>query len=166
MPFADSLEPPLHRRMFALEMALPHHGLGNWEDLVPAIPSPDLATWAWEAMMLDLIHFVTDTPSPGSVSYQDVGVNSPPPPGDVPLFLSDPMSPASPLLPDPSPPSPPLFGTIATLAIDLTGEDDDKDIYESLSFRDHRLEREMMDADGMEVDEDGDVPIRSESSVA
>ncbi|KAJ4495512.1 hypothetical protein C8R41DRAFT_866319 [Lentinula lateritia] len=27
-PFSDSLEPPLHRRMFALETALPHHGAG------------------------------------------------------------------------------------------------------------------------------------------
>ncbi|KAJ3854097.1 hypothetical protein EV368DRAFT_80963 [Lentinula lateritia] len=167
-PFDDSLEPPLHRRMFALEMALPHHGLGSWEDLVPAVPSLDPATQAWEAMMLDLIHFVTDMPSPGSVSYQDVGVDpcgidSPPPSGDAPLFLPDPTSPASPLLPGPSPPLPPLFGAVATLAIDLTGEDDE-DIYESPSSRDHRLERELTDADGMEVDED--VPIKSEPSVA
>ncbi|KAJ3858395.1 hypothetical protein EV359DRAFT_87804 [Lentinula novae-zelandiae] len=167
-PFDDSLEPPLHCQMFALETALPHHGLGSWEDLVPAVPSLDLATQAWEAMMLDLIHFVTDTPSPGSMSYQDVGVDpcgidSSPPSGDAPLFLPDPTSPASPLLPGPSPPLPSLFGTVATLAIDLTGEDDE-DIYESPSSRDHRLERELMDADGMEVDED--VPIKSESSVA
>ncbi|GAW09952.1 hypothetical protein LENED_012171 [Lentinula edodes] len=74
-PFNDSLEPPLHRRMFALETALLHHGLGNWEDLVPAVPSLDSATQAWEAMMLDLIHFVTDTPSPGSVLHQEVGVD-------------------------------------------------------------------------------------------
>ncbi|KAJ3803488.1 hypothetical protein F5876DRAFT_85232 [Lentinula aff. lateritia] len=125
--------------------------------------------WAWEAMMLDLIHFVTDTPFPGSVSHQEVGVDprgfdSPPPPGDVPLFLPDPTSPASPPLPDPSPPPPQLFGTVATLAIDLTGEDDDEDIYESPVSRDRRLEREATGADGMEVDED--VPIKSESSVA
>ncbi|KAJ3803702.1 hypothetical protein F5876DRAFT_84643 [Lentinula aff. lateritia] len=168
-PFDNSLEPPLHRRMFALETALPHHGLGNWEDLVPAVPSLDLATQAWEAIMLDLIHFVMDTPSPGSVSHQEVGVDprgfdSPPPPGDVPLFLPDPTSPASPPPPDPSPPPPPLFGTVATLAIDLTGEDDDEDIYESPVSRDRRLEREVTGADGMEVDED--VPIKSESSVA
>ncbi|KAJ3924915.1 MAG: hypothetical protein NXY57DRAFT_968766, partial [Lentinula lateritia] len=168
-PFDDSLEPPLHRRMFALETALPHHGLGSWEDLVPAIPSLDPATQAWEAMMLDLIHFVTDMPSPGSVSHQEVGVDprgfdSPSPPGDVPLFLPDPTSPASPPLPDPSPPPPQLFGTVATLAIDLTGEDDDEDIYESPVSRDRRLEREATGADGMEVD--ADVPIKSESSVA
>ncbi|KAJ3804848.1 hypothetical protein F5876DRAFT_82525 [Lentinula aff. lateritia] len=167
-PFDNSLEPPLHRQMFALETALPHHGLGSWEDLVPAVPSLDPATQAWEAMMLDLMHFVTDTPSPGSVSYQDVGVDpcgidSPPPSGDAPLFLPDPMSPASPLLPGPSPPLPPLFGTVATLAINLTGEDDEG-IYESPSSRDHCLERELTDADGMEVDEDA--PIKSESSVA
>ncbi|KAJ3810407.1 hypothetical protein F5876DRAFT_65635 [Lentinula aff. lateritia] len=167
VPFNDSLEPPLHHQMFALEMALPHHGLGNWEDLVPAIPSLDQAMQAWEAMMLDLIHCVTDTPPPGSVSYQEVGVDpcgvdSPPP--DVHLFLPDSTSPASPLLPDPSPPPPPLFGTVATLAIDLTGEDDDEDIYESPSSRRRRLEREVMDADGMEVDEG--VPVKSESSVA
>ncbi|KAJ3847462.1 hypothetical protein EV368DRAFT_87717 [Lentinula lateritia] len=146
-PFNDSLEPPLHCRMFALEMALPHHGLGNWEDLVPAIPSLDQATQAWEAMMLDLIHFVTDAPPP-----------------DVPLLLPDPMLPTSPLLPNPSPPPPPLFGTVTTLAIDLMGEDDDKDIYESLSSRGHCLEREVMEADGMEVDEG--VPVKSELSVA
>ncbi|KAJ3845823.1 hypothetical protein EV368DRAFT_90031 [Lentinula lateritia] len=154
-PFDNSLEPPLHRQMFALEMALPHYGLSNWEDLVPAIPSLDPATQAWEAMMLELIHFVTDTPPPGSVSYQEVGVDplgvdSPPPP-DIPLFLPDSTSPTSPLVPNPSPSPSPLF-------------DDDKDIYESPSSRDHRLEREMMDADGMEVD--GDVPIKSESYVA
>ncbi|KAJ3897855.1 hypothetical protein F5879DRAFT_995458 [Lentinula edodes] len=169
MPFDDSLEPPLHHWMFALEMALPHHGLGSWEDLVPAVPSLHLATQAWEAMMLALIHFITDTPFPGSVSYQKIGVeprgvDSPPPPGNIPLFLPDPMSPTSPLFPDPSPPPPPLFGTVATLAIDLTGEDNDKDIYESPSSRDHHLEREMMDVDGMEVDED--VPIKSKSSIA
>ncbi|KAJ3848596.1 hypothetical protein EV368DRAFT_68131 [Lentinula lateritia] len=167
VPFNDSLEPPLHHQMFALEMALPHHGLGNWEDLVPAIPSLDQAMQAWEAMMLDLIHCVTDTPPPGSVSYQEVGVDpcgvdSPPP--DVHLFLPDSTSPASPLLPNPSPPPPPLFSTVATLAIDLTGEDDDEDIYESPSSRRRRLEREVMDADGMEVDEG--VPVKSESSVA
>ncbi|KAJ3924901.1 MAG: hypothetical protein NXY57DRAFT_968802 [Lentinula lateritia] len=165
--FDDSLEPPLHRRMFALETALPHHGLGNWEDLVPAVPSLDPATQAWEAMMLDLIHFVTDTPSPGSVSHQEVGVDprgfDSPPPGDVSLFLPDLISPASPLPPDPSPPLPPLFGTVAALAIDLTGEDDDEEIYESPSSWDRHLEREVTDADGMEVDED--VPIKSESSV-
>ncbi|KAJ3924675.1 MAG: hypothetical protein NXY57DRAFT_1044734, partial [Lentinula lateritia] len=167
-PFDDSLEPPLHRWMFALETALPHHGLGNWEDLVPAVPSLDSATQAWEAMMLDLIHFVTDTPSSSSMSHQEVGVDphgfdSPPPPGDVPLFLLDLTSPTSPLPLDPTPPPPPLFGTVATLAIDLTGEDDDEDIYESPSSRGCRLEREVTDADGMEVDEG--IPIKSESSI-
>ncbi|KAJ3924812.1 MAG: hypothetical protein NXY57DRAFT_968975, partial [Lentinula lateritia] len=168
-PFNNSLEPPLHCRMFALETALPHHGLGNWEDLVPAVPNLDSATQAWEAMMLDLIHFVTDTPSSSSVSHQEVGVDprgfdSPPPSGDVPLFLPDLTSPTSPLPPDPTPPPPPLFGTVTTLAIDLTGEDDDEDIYESPSSRGRRLEREVTDADGMEVDEG--IPIKSESSVA
>ncbi|KAJ3804272.1 hypothetical protein F5876DRAFT_83446 [Lentinula aff. lateritia] len=164
-PFEDSLEPPLHHRMFALETALPHHGLGNWEDLVPAVPSLDQATQEWEAMMLDLIHFVMDTPPPGFVSYQEVGVDprgvdSPPP--DVPLFLPDSMSPASPLLPNPSPPPPPLFGAITTLAIDLTSEDDDKDLYESPSSRDRHSPREVTGG-GMEVDESA--PIRSESPV-
>ncbi|KAJ3805100.1 hypothetical protein F5876DRAFT_82171 [Lentinula aff. lateritia] len=132
-PFEDSLELPVHRRMFALETALPHH----------------------------------DTPPPGSVSYQDVGVdphevNSPPP--DVPLFLPDSTSPTSPLLPNPSPPPPPLFGAVATLAIDLTGEDNNEDLYESPSSRDHCLAWEVTDADGMEVDEGA--PVKSESSVA
>ncbi|KAJ3920567.1 hypothetical protein F5877DRAFT_65609 [Lentinula edodes] len=63
-PFSDSLEPPLHRRMFALETALPHHGADNWEDLVPAVPSLDTLMQKWEAMMSSYIHFVTEPPSP------------------------------------------------------------------------------------------------------
>ncbi|KAJ3884002.1 hypothetical protein GG344DRAFT_71646, partial [Lentinula edodes] len=63
-PFSDSLEPPLHRRMFALETALPHHGTGNWEDLVPAVPSLDTLMQEWEAMMSSYIRFVTEPPSP------------------------------------------------------------------------------------------------------
>ncbi|KAJ3870948.1 hypothetical protein F5051DRAFT_446879, partial [Lentinula edodes] len=63
-PFSDSLEPPLHRRMFALETALPHHGAGNWEDLVPAVPSLDTLMQEWEAMMSSYIRFVTEPPSP------------------------------------------------------------------------------------------------------
>ncbi|KAJ3845850.1 hypothetical protein EV368DRAFT_89996, partial [Lentinula lateritia] len=130
-PFDDSLEPPLHRQMFALETALPHHGLG--------LGGHDVG--------LD----------PFCYGYAFPRVC------DAPLFLPDPTSPASPLLPGPSPPLPPLFGAVPTLAIDLTGEDDE-DIYESPSSRDHHLERELTDADGMEADED--VPIKSESSVA
>ncbi|KAJ3884357.1 hypothetical protein GG344DRAFT_71410 [Lentinula edodes] len=63
-PFSDSLEPPLHCRMFALETALPHHGAGNWEDLVPAVPSLDTLMQEWEAMMSSYIRFVTKPPSP------------------------------------------------------------------------------------------------------
>ncbi|KAJ3846940.1 hypothetical protein EV368DRAFT_88319 [Lentinula lateritia] len=65
--FKDSLEPLLHQHMFALDTALPHYGVGNWEDLVPAVPSLYLLMQRWEAMMLDYIHFVTDTPFPEAV---------------------------------------------------------------------------------------------------
>ncbi|KAJ3926788.1 MAG: hypothetical protein NXY57DRAFT_966148 [Lentinula lateritia] len=164
-PFDDSLEPPLHCRMFALETALPHHGLGNWEDLVPAVPSH--SGLGGFDVGLDPFRYRYAFPRVCVASGSrggPRGFDSPPPPGDVPLFLPDLTSPASPLPPDPSPPPPPLFGTVAALAIDLTGEDDDEDIYESPSSQDRHLEREVTDADGMEVDED--IPIKSELSVA
>ncbi|KAJ3849328.1 hypothetical protein EV368DRAFT_85650 [Lentinula lateritia] len=102
-----------------------------------------------------------------ALQEEDVGVdphevNSPPP--DVPLFLPDSTSPTSPLLPNPSPPPPLLFGAVATLAIDLTGENNNEDLYESPSSRDRRLAWEVTDVDGMEVDEGA--PVKSESSVA
>ncbi|KAJ3897583.1 hypothetical protein F5879DRAFT_995824 [Lentinula edodes] len=78
-PFSDSLEPPLHRRMFALETALPYHGAGNWEDLVPAVPSLDTLMQEWEAMMSSYIRFVTEPPLPqgdpqgeGSAHHEEV----------------------------------------------------------------------------------------------
>ncbi|KAJ3860805.1 hypothetical protein EV359DRAFT_84946 [Lentinula novae-zelandiae] len=42
----------------------------------------------------------------------------------VPLFLPEQESPTSPSPPPPSPGLPPLFGSVAPLAIDLTGNDD------------------------------------------
>ncbi|KAJ3847430.1 hypothetical protein EV368DRAFT_87755 [Lentinula lateritia] len=140
-PFDDSLEPPLHRRMFALEMALPHHGAGNWKDLIPAIPSLDHLMQEWEAMMLNFIHFVTDTPFPQAGSHEEgtgpreeipnlqegAGVGT----ADIPLFLPDPLSPTPIDFPASPPPPPPLFSSVASLAINMMVDDDDEDIYES-----------------------------------
>ncbi|KAJ3804649.1 hypothetical protein F5876DRAFT_82811 [Lentinula aff. lateritia] len=142
-PFDDSLEPPLHRRMFALETALPHHGAGNWEDLVPALPSLDCLTQEWEAMMSSYIHFVTDTPLP----QEGAGGGT----AAVPLFLSDPLSP-TPVASTASPPSlPPRFGSVANLAIDMMTDDDDEDIYESPGSieRRNRLEGNLGEDDLM-----------------
>ncbi|KAJ3858306.1 hypothetical protein EV359DRAFT_87940 [Lentinula novae-zelandiae] len=48
-PPDDSLEPPFHRRMFALSTPLPHSdGAGRWDDIVPALPSIDQLTADWE----------------------------------------------------------------------------------------------------------------------
>ncbi|GAW07391.1 hypothetical protein LENED_009379 [Lentinula edodes] len=140
-PFNDSLEPPLHRCMFALETALPHHGAGNWEDPVPAVPSLDRLMQEWEAMMSSYIRFVTDTPLPqgdpqeeGSGHHKEVsalqegeGAGT----AAVPLFLPDSLSP-TPVASAASPsPLPPRFGSIANLAIDMMADEDDEDIYES-----------------------------------
>ncbi|KAJ3927618.1 MAG: hypothetical protein NXY57DRAFT_965305 [Lentinula lateritia] len=140
-PFDNSLEPPLHRRMFALDTALPHHGAGNWEDLVPALPSLDCLTQEWEAMMSSYICFVTDTPLPqvdpqeeGSGDHEEIsalqegegGGTAP-----VPLFLPDSLS-TTPAASAASPPSlPPRFGSVANLAIDMMADEDDENIYES-----------------------------------
>ncbi|KAJ3871987.1 hypothetical protein F5051DRAFT_445615 [Lentinula edodes] len=162
-PFSDSLEPPLHRRMFALETALPHHGAGNWEDLVPAVPSLDTLMQEWEAMMSSYIRFVTDTPLPqgdpqeeGSDHHEEVSALQEGKGGGqekgssvhpeevsalqegeggvtaaVPLFLPDPLSP-TPVASAASPPSlPPRFGSVATVVIDMTADEDDEDLYES-----------------------------------
>lgn len=140
-PFDDSLEPPLHRRMFALDTALPHHGAGNWEDLVPALPSLDRLTQEWEAMMSSYIRFVTDTPLPpvdlqeeGSADHEEVSVLQEGESGGtaaVPLFLPDSLS-ATPVASAASPsPLPPRFGSVANLAIDMTADEDEEDIYES-----------------------------------
>ncbi|KAJ3803745.1 hypothetical protein F5876DRAFT_84546, partial [Lentinula aff. lateritia] len=140
-PFDDSLEPPLHRRMFALDTALPHHGAGNWEDLVPALPSLDRLTQEWEAMMFSYIRFVTDTPLPqvdpqeeGSADHEEVSALQEGESGGtaaVPLFLPDSLS-ATPVASAASPPPlPPRFGSVANLAIDMTADEDEEDIYES-----------------------------------
>ncbi|KAJ3804354.1 hypothetical protein F5876DRAFT_83325, partial [Lentinula aff. lateritia] len=145
-PFDDSLEPPLHRRMFALDTALPHHGAGNWEDLVPALPSLDRLTQEWEAMMSSYIRFVTDTPLPqvdpqeeGSGDHEEVSI------------LQEGEGGAA------SPPSlPPRFGSVANLAIDMTADEDDEDIYESPGSveRRNRLEGNPGEDDPM-----GDGPV-------
>ncbi|KAJ3858716.1 hypothetical protein EV359DRAFT_87314 [Lentinula novae-zelandiae] len=171
-PFSDSLEPPLHRRMFALETALPHHGAGNWEDLVPAVPSLDTLMQEWEAMMSSYIRFVTDTPLPqgdpqeeGSDPHEEVSALQEGEGGGqekgsvhpeevsalqegkgrvtaaaVPLFLPDSLSP-TPVASAASLPSlPPRFGSVATLVIDMTADEDDEEIYESpgsIERRDH-----------------------------
>ncbi|KAJ3897281.1 hypothetical protein F5879DRAFT_996292 [Lentinula edodes] len=143
-PPPDSLEPPLHRRMLALSMALPHReGAGRWNNIIPAIPSDD-------QLMLRYIHHITNTPLPApdvpvpmvvelDVDSSDAVVERPleetgPPSSvgsslQVPLFLPEQESPTSPSPPPPSPGLPPLFGSIAPLSIDLTGDDDE--LYET-----------------------------------
>ncbi|KAJ3846309.1 hypothetical protein EV368DRAFT_89233 [Lentinula lateritia] len=175
-PFDDSLEPPLHRRMFALETALPHHGAGNWEDLVPAVPSLDRLTQEWEAMMSSYIHFVTDTPLPqvdpqeeGSGHHEEVSALQEGVSGGtaaVPLFLPDPLSP-TPVALAASPPSlPPHFGSVANLAIDMTADDNDEDIYESPGSIEHRnhLEGNLVEDDPM--GDGANSSLKGESSVA
>ncbi|KAJ3804499.1 hypothetical protein F5876DRAFT_70583 [Lentinula aff. lateritia] len=66
-PPDNSLEPPLHRRMLALSTALPHSDcIGRWDDLIPALPSVDQLTSAWEQLMLGYIHHITDVPLSGT----------------------------------------------------------------------------------------------------
>ncbi|KAJ3845896.1 hypothetical protein EV368DRAFT_89923 [Lentinula lateritia] len=155
-PPPDSLEPPLHRRMLSLSTVLPHRGgTGRWDDLVPAIPSDDQLTQDWEQLMLQYMHHITDTPLPvpdppvpmssmGPVPESSVEANveqsleapivqvSSPSGGShppVPLFLSEQESPTSPSPPPRSPILPLLFGSVASLSIDLTGDDDE--LYET-----------------------------------
>ncbi|KAJ3858535.1 hypothetical protein EV359DRAFT_87593 [Lentinula novae-zelandiae] len=159
-PPDDSLEPPLHRRMLALSTALPYSGsAGRWDDIVPALPSIDQLTADWEQLMLQYIHHITDTllsgpdtqapmssvepvtESLGEVSVEQsleapVALVSSPSVGSipqVPLFLPEQESPTSPSPPPPSPNLPPLFGSVANLAIDLTGDDDE--LYETEEAR-------------------------------
>ncbi|KAJ3846680.1 hypothetical protein EV368DRAFT_88668 [Lentinula lateritia] len=155
-PPDSSLESPLHRRMLALSTALPHSdGAGRWDDIVPALPSIDQLTADWEQLMLQYIHHIIDTPlsgpdppvpmsSMGPVPESSGEVNveqsleapiaqvSSPSAGShlpVPLFLPEQESPTSPSPPPCSPDLPPLFGSVASLSIDLTGDDDE--LYET-----------------------------------
>ncbi|KAJ3858606.1 hypothetical protein EV359DRAFT_87472, partial [Lentinula novae-zelandiae] len=131
-PPDNSLEPPLHRQMLALSTPLPHSdGAGMWVD----------------KLMLQYIHHITDTPLPGpdtpapipssemivepSLEAPVVPVSTPPAGShlQVPLFLPEQESATSPSPPPSSPTLPPLFGSIANLAIDLTGDDDE--LYET-----------------------------------
>ncbi|KAJ3897285.1 hypothetical protein F5879DRAFT_996286 [Lentinula edodes] len=146
------LEPPLHRRMLVLSTAFSHRdGTGRWDDVVPAIPSLNQLTIAWEQLMLEYIHHITDIPMsvpvPSDEPTSAVGedVPSSPIPSRVPLFLPEQESPTSPSPPPPSPSLPPLFGSVANLAIDLTGGDDD--LYEP---EDSHCTRGS-EVDGMEV---------------
>ncbi|KAJ3858457.1 hypothetical protein EV359DRAFT_87724 [Lentinula novae-zelandiae] len=113
--FETTLEPPLHRRMFALDAALPYHGAGRWEDIVPAFPSLDCFTRDWEELMVSYVHHLTDTALP-----------EPPVPFSY-VLLSSPYFSCS----------PPPFGSVAPLIIDLTGDDDD--LYESSEEASMRL---------------------------
>ncbi|KAJ3918749.1 hypothetical protein F5877DRAFT_78735 [Lentinula edodes] len=131
------LEPPLHCRMLALSTAFPHRdGAGRWDN---------------EQLMLEYIHHITynpmsvPVPSDEPTSAVGEGVPSSPIPSRVPLFLPEQESPTSPSPPPPSPSLPPLFGSVANLAIDLTGGDDD--LYEP---EDSHCTRGS-EADGMEV---------------
>ncbi|KAJ3911968.1 hypothetical protein F5877DRAFT_85332 [Lentinula edodes] len=140
----------------ALSTALPHSdGAGRWDNIVPALPSIDQLTADWEQWMLQYIHHITDTPLSGpdppvpmlsmgpvpelsgkvnveqSLEAPIVQVSSPsagshPP---VPLFLPEQESLTSPSPPPRSPNLPPLFGSVASLSIDLTGDDDE--LYET-----------------------------------
>ncbi|KAJ3803830.1 hypothetical protein F5876DRAFT_84334 [Lentinula aff. lateritia] len=156
-PPDNSLEPPLHRCMLALSTALPHSdGVGRWDDLVPALPSVDQLTSTWEQLMLRYIHHITDVPlsdpetevpmssvEPGTESLAEAIVEKSP--EAPPLFLPEQESPTSPSPPPPSPTLPPLFGSIASLAIDLTGDDDE--LYETEESRVGRVSvpREVVD---------------------
>ncbi|KAJ3858793.1 hypothetical protein EV359DRAFT_87206 [Lentinula novae-zelandiae] len=151
-PPEGSMEPPLHCWMLALTTAFPHRdGAGRWDNLVPAIPSLDQLTVVWERLILEYLHHIIDTPMPIPVpsdeppSVVGEGVPSPPAPSHVPLFLPDQDSPTSPSPPPPSPRLPPLFGSVANLAIDLTGDDDE--LYESEESRHVRVS----EADGMDA---------------
>ncbi|KAJ3847950.1 hypothetical protein EV368DRAFT_87138 [Lentinula lateritia] len=144
----------------ALSTALPHSdGAGTWDNIVPALPSIDQLTVDWEQLMLQYIHHITDTLFSGPdtqapmllvepvtkslgevtvvqsleapvapMSTPSVGSHLP-----VPLFLPEQESPASPSPPPPSPTLPPLFGSVANLAIDITGNDDE--LYETEEAR-------------------------------
>ncbi|KAJ3803615.1 hypothetical protein F5876DRAFT_84888 [Lentinula aff. lateritia] len=151
-PPEGSMEPPLHRRMLALTTAFPHRdGAGRWDDIVPAIPSLDQFTVVWEQLILEYLHHIIDTPmsipvpSDEPTSVVGEGVPSPPAPSHVPLFLPEQDSPTSPSPPPPSPRLPPLFGSVANLAIDLTGNDDE--LYEPEESRRVRVS----EADGMDA---------------
>ena len=166
-PPDDSVEPPLHRRMLALSTALPHsEGVGRWEDIVPALPSIDQLTADWEQMMLQYIHHITDTPLPGTdpqgpmssvesatESLPEVLVQQSPeapaalestssvgPHPQVPLFLPEQGS-----LTSPSPTLPPLFGSVANLVIDLTGDDDELYETEEVGAGRFSVTREVID---------------------
>ncbi|KAJ3858155.1 hypothetical protein EV359DRAFT_88173, partial [Lentinula novae-zelandiae] len=128
-PPEGSMEPPLHRRMLALTTAFPHRA-GRWDDVVPAIPSLDQLTVVWEQLILEYLHHIIDTPM------------SIPVPSDEPTSVDSPASPSS---PPPSPRLPPLFGSVANLAIDLTGDDDE--LYEPEESRRVRVS----EADGMDA---------------
>ncbi|KAJ3858127.1 hypothetical protein EV359DRAFT_69253, partial [Lentinula novae-zelandiae] len=166
-PPDDSVEPPLHWRMLALSTALPHSdGVGRWDDVVPALPSIDQLTADWEQMMLQYIHHITDTPLSGTDAQgpmlsvesateswakvlveQSLGApvvlessSSVGPHPQVPLFLPEQESSTS-----PSPTLPPLFGSVANLAIDLTGDDDHLYETEEASAGRFSVEREVID---------------------
>ncbi|KAJ3898199.1 hypothetical protein F5879DRAFT_995040 [Lentinula edodes] len=111
-PFESTLEPPLHRHIFALDTALPYHGAGRWEDTVPAFPSLDRFTRNWEELMVAYVHHLSDIPLPEPPAHADIAVGdetvvSPPVSRPVPLFLSELPSPTF-----PSPPIPLLFSPL------------------------------------------------------
>ncbi|GAW08842.1 hypothetical protein LENED_010942 [Lentinula edodes] len=120
-PPDNSLEPPLHRQMSALSTPLPHSdGAGRWDDIVPALPSIDQLTSDWEQ------YPSSHTVEP-SLEALVVPVSTPPAGShlQVPLFLPEQESLTSPSPPPSSPTLPPLFGSVANLAISLTGDNDE-----------------------------------------
>ncbi|KAH7869221.1 uncharacterized protein C8R40DRAFT_1176871 [Lentinula edodes] len=151
-PPEGSMEPPLHRRMLVLSTAFPHQdGSERWDNVVPAIPSLDQSMVVWEQLMLEYLHHITDTPMSVPVPSDEPpsavgeGVSSLPASSHVPLFLPEQDSPTSPSPPPPSPSLPLLFGSVADLAIDLTGGDDE--LYEPEES--HRAR--VSEVDGMDA---------------
>ncbi|GAW02793.1 hypothetical protein LENED_004462 [Lentinula edodes] len=168
--------------MLALSTALPHSdGVGRWDDIVPALPSIDQLTADWEQLMLRYIHHITDTPlsgtdtqdpmssvEPATESLAEVLVKRSPeapvalestssvgPHPHVPLFLPEQESSTSPSPPPPSPTLPPLFGSVANLVIDLTGDDDELYETEEVSAGRFSVAREVIDlAAGQDVVKD------------
>ncbi|KAJ3847105.1 hypothetical protein EV368DRAFT_88131 [Lentinula lateritia] len=169
-PFDNSLEPPLHHRMFALDAALPYHGAGRWEDTVPALPSLDELTWDWEHLMVEYIHYLADMPLLGPPTMTDVavgaGLDVPSTRSTVasplPLFLLEQDSPNSPFPPPISSRLPPLFGSVAPLVIDLTANNDDS-LYKLGYARSLHLHSEVEPGDGMDIDQK--IPIKDKPPV-
>ncbi|KAJ3871929.1 hypothetical protein F5051DRAFT_433446 [Lentinula edodes] len=110
----DSLEPPLHRRLFSFghPIPLPQSPIS---DHIPAVPMMDSVMLMWEDMIRAYMREVLDASDPVS--------------RDAPLFLPGSLSPTSPHSPSPIPSSPHV-PHVPCEVVDLT-MDDAEDLYES-----------------------------------